>query len=99
MQNKYIISERTDLDMLEIGDFIALNNKNASSKLMDDFTNTFRRPAQMSKSGSKRPEWTIDKDIRFCNVKKYMVVYKINNDNITILRVLSSFRDIAGILD
>ena len=98
MRNKYIISERADLDMMVIGDFIALDNKSASSKLIDEFTNCFIRLAQMPKSGYKRTDWTIDKDIRFCNVKRYMIIYKIDKENIIILRVLSSYRNIEDLL-
>ncbi len=99
MQNKYIVSKRADLDMMEIGDFIALDNKDASSKLIDEFTNSFRRLAQMPKSGYKKQEWTFDENIRFCSVKRYMIVYKIDKENITILRVLSSYRNIEDLLE
>ncbi len=77
MQNKFVVSEKADLDMIAIGDFIALDNKAASSKLIDEFTSCFKRLPQMPKSGYKRPEWSVDKNIRFCNVKRYLIVYKI----------------------
>jgi plasmid stabilization system protein ParE len=54
--------------------------------------------ADMPKSGCKKVQWTENKNIRFWNIKKYMIVYEINKDSIIIVRVLSSFRDIASLL-
>lgn len=99
MQNKVIVSVRANKDMEEIGDFISIDNKSAASKLIDDFENSFKRLAQMPKAGYRRPDWAVDENIRFCNVKSYVIVYKINEKNIIILRILSTYRDIAGLLN
>lgn len=98
MANNYIVTKDTENDMLEIGDFIAMDNPSASSKLMDKFEECFERIASMPEIGYKKPEWTT-KNIRFLTIKKYLIVYQINDENITILRVLNCFMDIANLLD
>ena len=52
----------------------------------------------MPEIGYKKPEWT-KKDVRFLSIKKYLIVYQINDKNIIILRVLSNYRDITGLFD
>jgi len=98
MKDNYIISKDAENDLQEIGDFIALDNPDAASTLIDKFTEGFERTVLMPEIGYKKPEWT-KKDIRFLSIKKYIIVYQINDKGITILRILSNYRDITGLLD
>jgi toxin ParE1/3/4 len=100
MRYDYIVSDDAEKDLREIFDFIALDNRAAASKLTDHFEEAFERLASMPRLGLRKIEWT-KRDVRFLAIKKYFVVYKVNEDahTIVILRVLSTFRDIADIVD
>jgi len=69
MKDNYIISKDAENDLQEIGDFIALDNPDAASTLIDKFTEGFERTVLMPEIGYKKPEWT-KKDIRFLSIKK-----------------------------
>ena len=98
MKDNYIISKDAENDLKEIGDFIALDNPTAALTLIDKFTEGFENMILMPEIGYKKPEWT-KKDVRFLSIKKYLIVYQINDKNIIILRVLSNYRDITGLFD
>ena len=98
MKDNYIISKDAENDLKEIGDFIALDNPTAALTLIDKFTEGFVNMILMPEIGYKKPEWT-KKDVRFLSIKKYLIVYQINDKNIIILRVLSNYRDITGLFD
>jgi toxin ParE1/3/4 len=94
----YIISDRAGKDLEEISEYIAVDNPKAAIKLLNTFYKTFRNLTEMPNVGHKNTD-IIDKDILFWNVKKYLIVYQINGLDINIVRVLSSYRDISGLLE
>lgn len=97
--NNYILSEDAELDLVEIWDYIAEDNINAADNLVDKIFESFKKLSQMPNMGHRRPEWT-KRNLRFWNIKRYLVIYQINeNKRITIIRVLNGFRDIAELLD
>lgn len=97
MANNYTITKTAETDMQEIGDFISLDNPRMALNLIDKFEECFEKIDSMPEIGCKKPEWT-QKDVRFFTIKKYLIVYQVNNANVVILRVLSSFRDISNLL-
>lgn len=94
-----IITERAGNDIKEIAQYIAIDNKTASASMAKQFEKAFIHLANMPNSGYKKPKWCKKSNIRFWSVKKYLVIYEINKDNITILRLLSSYRDITDLLE
>jgi plasmid stabilization system protein ParE len=95
----YFVSQKADLDINEIWDYIAEDNINAADKLIDKIYETFKRLSEMPFIGNVKSDWT-DKELRFWSIKKYLIVYEINNNNsITIVRVLSEYRDVISIIE
>ncbi|MEW6171209.1 MAG: type II toxin-antitoxin system RelE/ParE family toxin, partial [Candidatus Omnitrophota bacterium] len=86
---KHKISDIAKLDLIEIFDFIALDNKKAAQDMLLKFEKAFKKLGEKPKMGSKRPKWT-SRDLRFWPVQKYLIIYQIeDNSFITIVRVLS----------
>ncbi|MEW5819730.1 MAG: type II toxin-antitoxin system RelE/ParE family toxin [Cyanobacteriota bacterium] len=94
---KYVITEEARKDLIEIGDYISLDNPAAARNLMIEFKEAFEKFVTMPKLGHKRKDLT-KKDVRFWSVKSYLIIYQIREEAIVILRVLSGFRDIATLL-
>lgn len=96
---KYIVTEKANSDMLEIGEYIAIDNKKAAQNVLKKIKENFRRLSEMPEIGYNKPEWS-GKKYKYWTVGKYLIIYEIQEkQSITILRVLSSYRDIASILD
>lgn len=98
---EYIVTGSAQKDIKQIAEYIAIDNLTASIKLTKSFYETFERLSKMPESGYIRPEWSISEKTRFSNVKKYIIVYKINEDekSINILRVLSTYRNIRRLMN
>jgi plasmid stabilization system protein ParE len=69
----------------------------AARELLEKFRETFNNLAAMPNMGHT-DEKTTNMNVLFWFVKKYLVVYEIVGSDINIVRVLSTYRDIAEIL-
>lgn len=85
-------------DMELIADYIAKDKKNAAVKMLTLFQKSFNILSEHPEIGVKRPDFT-HKDVLFYVIKKhYLVVYRIDNKNLVILRVLTTYQDICALL-
>ena len=93
---KLIITRPAYNDMQNIFDYIAQDNINAASKLIEVFGKRFDSIATFPNSGFK-PHFS-SKDIKVCIVAKhYQIVYAVRNDNLYIQRVLTGYQDICNL--
>lgn len=92
------ITDAAISDIDEITDYIANKNKKAAVNLLELFYESFQTLQENLKIGNTRYDLT-DKKVFFWVIKKkYLVVYKIEENSIIILRVLSTYRDIIKLL-
>ena len=84
-------------DLFAIQDFIAEGHPHAAVDLVDALFDAFDRLASHPFMGHKREDLT-SRDVRFWNVRSYLIIYNSNTTPLTIVRVLSGYRDIASIL-
>lgn len=94
----YKITRNAELDLQDIANFIAADNKKAAFNMLKIFEESFLKLSQMPNMGFSKTEWT-DKDLKFWSIKKYLIVYKIESNHIVIVRVLSGYRDVVALLD
>ena len=86
-------------DITQIAEYIATDNKNASIKIVGDFYETFELLSNFPETGSIKNDIT-DKTIRIYTMKKnFAIVYRILNDKIEILRILTRYQNILAILN
>lgn len=94
---KFIASKNVPFDLKEIFDFIAPHNKQAARKTVDDIYKKFHDIADNKYIGHKREDLT-DKDYRFLSVYSYMIIYDPNTSPVTILRVISGYRNTSKVI-
>ena len=95
MSKKIRISSIAENDLLEIVDFIRLENKLAANELLDELDDKLMLLLDQPEIGRKRPE--IKKELRSFVFRSYVIFYESLPDSILIVRILHSARDIENI--
>ena len=92
------ILDKAEEDMTLIGSYIAQDNFNAAINLLKQFYATFETLSEYPNLGYKRPDFTY-RDVRFYVVRKnYLILYKVEQSTLFILRVFPSYQDICSLL-
>lgn len=97
MTKPYSLTLTAQRDLQDIWFYIAQDNPPAADRVEAAFYDAFDKLADMPLIGHTREDLT-QKPVRFWNVYKYRIVYDSRTEPLVILRLLSSFRDIAKIL-
>jgi plasmid stabilization system protein ParE len=84
-------------DLREIQDYIAEDNPKAAGKVIDDCFKAFDLLAENPLMGHQREDLTSRK-VRFWNCYSYLIIYSAESEPISIVRVLSGYRDITSLL-
>jgi len=91
---KIIVTPSAEEDIKAIFDYIALDNVNKASEMLDKFEEGFKTILNFPYSGVKKSNFVV-RDVRECIVAKhYQIIYHIKNDTIYILRVLTGYQDL-----
>jgi len=94
--NNYLLTSIAEKDIDDIVSYIAKDNQSAALKTMETFYEAIEILGQHPQAGRVRTDIT-DKPVRFWPVKSnYLIIYNDKNP-IEILRVLSTYRDIANL--
>lgn len=94
----YFLSAIADQDINDIILYVANENPQAASKLLNDLYETMSMIATHPMMGHKREDLT-DKPVRFWAFKNhYLIVYK-DLSPIEIVRVLSGYRNLSILLN
>ena len=92
------ILDKAEEDMTLIGNYIAQDNVNAATNLLKQFYATFETLSEYPNLGYKRPDFTY-RDVRFYVVRKnYLILYKVEQSTLFILRVFPAYQDICSLL-
>ena len=92
------ILDKAEEDMTLIGSYIAQDNVNAAINLLKQFYATFETLSEYPNLGYKRPDFTY-RDVRFYVVRKnYLILYKVKQSTLFILRVFPAYQDICSLL-
>lgn len=93
-----IITEQAYNDLDLISDYIAKDNNEAAKKFLGILIENCRTLSLFPNLGIKRPDFSY-KDVLFYVVKKrYVIIYRIENENLYIMRVLTAYQDICALL-
>ncbi len=101
MNNKLalIILDKADEDMTAIAAYISKNNKIAAASFLQQLYTAFELLTYYPELGCKRPDLT-NKDVKFYVFrKKYLILYALNNNTLSILRIFSTYKDICSLLE
>ncbi len=85
-------------DISDIITFVANDNPKAAIGVLNIFEQTFRMLADFPAAGIQK-NITEDKSVRIYTIRKrYSVVYRVKNNTLEILRVLTKYQDLFAIL-
>ncbi len=95
--SKYFLSRIAEQDIDEIITYIAQENPKAAMKFLDSLYESMSLLVMNPQIGHRRTDIT-DKPVLFWSFKwHYLIIYK-NSSPMEIVRILSGYRDIAGLL-
>lgn len=92
---RLILSRAARSDLIEIWEYIALENERAASRVRREIIARFDKLLRFPEMGRRRDE--LKKGLRSFPVKKYIVFYFIIDDGVKIARVLHGAQDIDTI--
>lgn len=98
MIQKISLSPEARLDLIEIQDFIEQDNPLKAIDVIDDIFKAFDHLAEHPLTGHKREDLTM-REVRFWNVYSYLIIYDTTTKPISIVRILSRYRDIQSLLN
>lgn len=87
------INKRAECDLDEIWNYIAKDNVNVASKVVDDLYDAMRRLDQFPGIGHTRAD-VGRADLRFLRAHSYLVVYRTRGRKVTIIRVVHAARNL-----
>ena len=91
------LSRRAETDLIEITDFIALDNSERASEFEDELLEHTRKIAQAPLGYVERPE--LKKRIRSCAHGAYDIFFTVDDQGVRIERILHGARDLGPLLN
>jgi antitoxin ParD1/3/4/toxin ParE1/3/4 len=94
---RFVLTPRAKQDVNDIWNYIAEDNIDAASRVLDALHNALRKLAKTPGIGHWREELT-DKRHRLFLVHSYLIVYRHETRPLQIIRVLHAARDVQNAL-
>lgn len=95
---KLIITEQAYKDLDLISNYVANDNIKAAEKLLNSLLKACRRLTKYPASGIRRPDFTYKNYLFYIVKKRYIIAYRVENNNLYISRVLSNYQNICKLL-
>ena len=93
----FVLTEDAAADLESIFEFIATDDPRAALRVLDELEAAMQMLAAAPLVGHLREELAAA-PLRFWSVYSYLVIYDPSASPITVLRVLSGYRDVADLL-
>ena len=97
MKPKFHVSDRAEIDLLEIWLYIAGGSVRAANRFTKKLTDRFPLLAQFPGLGQERDD--LRKRMRSFPVGNYIIFYQPEADGISIVRILHGARDIGRLFE
>ncbi|ESQ94620.1 type II toxin-antitoxin system RelE/ParE family toxin [Asticcacaulis benevestitus] len=94
----FILSDEARDDLIDIQDYIALDSPRQAERVIDDIFTVFDKLAANPMIGHVREDLT-SRPVRFFSVHSYLIIYNATSRPLSIVRILSGYRDIAVLLE
>jgi toxin ParE1/3/4 len=89
---QYLINKLASQDLIEIADYFAASNVRAGEKFFNDFNRKCKQLVAFPNSGKSYDY--IYSDLKGVPLSSYIIFYRLLEDGIEILRVISGRRDL-----
>lgn len=93
--NHYVLRKKVRQELDEIWEYIARDDADAADRWIYKLRDSFRMLAENPRVGHTRKDLT-DKKVRFWPVGKYIIIYRIQADDILIVAITQGARDIPS---
>lgn len=91
---RIVVLPSAEVDMQEIFDYIAQDNKQKALEIIDIFEEKIELLSRFPNSGHQKP-YFIKRDIRMTiAAKHYQIIHYVKSDTVYILRVLTGYQDV-----
>lgn len=97
MTHDFLLTSQATDDLMAVQDYIAQDDPAAAARVIDKCFSCFSLLADTPLIGHRREDIT-SAQVRFWSIYSYLIVYDPHTHPITILRVLSGYRDLASAL-
>jgi plasmid stabilization system protein ParE len=94
---EYVLSTGAELDLDEIWEYIAHDNVNAADRWIGKLFDAFEAVARNPGIGHKRQDLT-DYPVLFWPVGAYLILYRVQSEQIEVVAVTQGARDIPSFL-
>ncbi|MBD1928276.1 type II toxin-antitoxin system RelE/ParE family toxin [Trichocoleus sp. FACHB-90] len=93
--SRYIISPEATQDLDEISDYFASRNIEAGERFLNAFEQKCRKLVKFPKMGRDYAE--IEPSLRGLPVDGYIILYRVIEDGVEIVRVVSGYRSLESL--
>ena len=91
------ISRRAEMDLIEITDFIALDNPERADRFEDELLERAQKISATPLGYVERPE--LREGLRSCPHGAYVIFFTVDNQGVRIERILHGARDLGRLLN
>ena len=95
--NRYVINILASYDLNEIAEYFSQKNLEAGEKYFQEFNRKCTQLVSFPNSGKSYSE--INPDLRGLSLEGYIIFYRVLDDGVEILRVVSGRRDLSSMFD
>ena len=96
---KVLITDSAKDDINTVFDYIAIDNKTAAINIIDTFYKVFELLSDYPETGTLKNDLA-DKTVRIYSIKKnFVIAYRIRDNKIEILRILTRYQNIFAVLN
>ena len=92
---RFIRTQRARLDLIEIWQYVARDDPDAADRLLDEIDAKCALLAEHPHIGPSRED--IRPGLRYFVVREYLILYRIMENNVEIVRVVHGTRDLPGL--
>lgn len=92
----YRLTAKAEEDLLNIWQYIAEDNQQAATKLLNTLNENFVLLAENKYLGMARPD--IMPDLRYFPVKNYLILYRHINNGVEIVRIVHGARNVHALV-
>lgn len=93
--NRYIISPAASRDLDEIADYFVGRNIEAGERLIQEFNQKCKKLVKFPNMGRSYAE--IEPSLRGVPLDGYVILYRVREDSLEIVRVVSGYRDLSSL--
>ena len=93
-----LIKKKKKNDILEIINFIANDNSKAALGVLNILEEIFKMLAEFPAAGVRKIGIKDDSVLVYTAKKRYSIIYRVKNNSLEILRVLTRYQDLFAVL-